>query len=105
MSEMSKVEEVARALKEKIASYDWVYFRDLGATCLIDGDIDMNDVAKAAIEAMKKPTEAMLAAGSFALEGLTEEDAKRLGEEEHFQSGAWQAEAVLSAMIDAALKE
>jgi len=54
--EQSMVERVARAMKAKLSADESdVYFRDDGGTCLVDGHVDMDALARAAIEAMKDP--------------------------------------------------
>jgi hypothetical protein len=78
MSEMSKVEEVARAIcAENCEDYDML-------------PSIHKSVARAAIEALRKPTEAMIEAGN---------------EQERYDEGSAGAELHWQVMIDAALKE
>ena len=73
MSEPAEmVERVARAIHEEFAKNKcaWVSrLEDRGLTDVtIDGVFDLKDVARAAIEAMREPTEAMAAAGQTMLD-------------------------------------
>ncbi|RVD36868.1 hypothetical protein EN742_21550 [Mesorhizobium sp. M4A.F.Ca.ET.020.02.1.1] len=88
------VDKVASAAIEAIKAGDSVYVRDDGNTFLIDGDVDMKAVARAAIQAMREPTQAMLDAVSKA-----EEDGGYIAAAfEHMEvDDAW------PIMIDAAL--
>jgi len=66
----------------------------------------MGDIAaRAAIEAMREPTEAMITAGGEKGYGHTREQAEEWAKEEKFDSYAEEAVAYWRSMIDAALKE
>lgn len=91
MSEM--VERVARAIYEKANEQSPVVGTghaeaDDGKT-ILDGAYDLLAIARAAIEAMRVPTEKMIAAGMTCESGTYEEDVPR----------------IFTAMIDAALEE
>ena len=79
---MTKLEEVARAI---CAANDFSKWCGCGGKC-----DDMQNRARAAIKAMKGPTEEMTSVGQFA--------------PSHAVSGAGRANATYEAMIDAALE-
>jgi hypothetical protein len=95
MGEMSKVEEVARAMwsqRVKFAAEQGINLSDKD----IDRMLVSNGVleeAKAAIEAMRGPTEAMLEAGAVVDDDFSEAAPERA------------CFMIYHAMIDAALKE
>lgn len=82
----SKVEEVARAMHDavNVTGEPWVYVKG-DAYC----EAQMT-CARAAIEAMREPNDAMLMAGGEAILNADEE---------------WKSNACYRAMIDAALRE
>jgi len=96
------LEKVARAIEASLRNdreqHGAVYVGpedELGATVLVDGDVDFLVLARAAIAAMREPTEEMVRAGIRALNvagyGMPE-----YGPED-------EAEMAFNAMIDAAL--
>jgi hypothetical protein len=92
MTEM--VERVARAIKERLAEIEDVYFRDDGSDCTIDGHVDIEDLARAAIEAMREPTQEILDAPAVP---------NALGDDENYSD--IDVREAYQAMIDAALKD
>lgn len=95
MSEMT--ERVARAIRDALkpnATFSDPYISDGDSGPIIDGMFDMEGIARAAIEAMREPNEAMIAAGHST-----------------FREAAWEAPTdeeirrAYVAMADAALKK
>lgn len=62
-------------------------------------------VARAAIEAMREPTEAMIAAGAWSNYGWTREQSIERGKEAVYDEYASNAASIYRDIIDAALKE
>lgn len=89
MSEMSKVEEVARAIYDELAQKNVGAGDNLRSVYVAD-QIDLVALAKAAIEPMRKPTKTMIEAGN---------------EQDRYDEGSAGAELHWQVMIDAALKE
>jgi hypothetical protein len=87
------VERVARAILADIKSCD-SYVMPHADTGLmtVDGHFDIADLARAAITALREPTEAMIRAGRIEIDG------DDLGGSDAVARDAWRA------MIDAALK-
>ena len=90
---MQMIGRVARAILSKVPS-------GYGMT-----EAESIDYAKAAIEAMREPTEEMVEAGGTANYGHPREDAVEWAKEEKWDAAAHEAVFLYTAMIDAALQE
>lgn len=84
------IERCAKAIYEKLNAHGCAYLSDYGddlaEVVVVEGRVDLLDIARAVIEEMRKPTEEMV-------------DATGGGECNKWARGAW------ALMIDAALKE
>lgn len=63
---MNMIEKVAKAIHSLLLKDDWSWVEENPTTmnCVtLDGNFDLNEIAKAAIEAMKEPTEEMVKEG------------------------------------------
>ena len=105
MSEM--VERVARAIAvDALRQNPMLEIMDGGLGYYDDYDnkaYDCVEIARAAIEAMRLPTEAMTEAGAMQSGGATKEQAIEWAKLDKFESRQMEAEDIFIAMIDAAL--
>lgn len=111
MPEMTMIERVARAIYHQMDDHVKRY----GSGCVesiadlndvsIEGRVDLLEIAKAAIEAMREPTEAMVEAGGEANYGWTRAESAERAKEAVFEEHASNAKVLYQGVVDAALKE
>ena len=95
---MDMVEKVTEALRAAVAGKDYVWHDSNPGdrSVAIDGVVDIRDLARAAIAALREPTPEMVEAGGETRPCSWREDVGRDDEA---------AETAYQAMIDAALEE
>jgi hypothetical protein len=108
--EMTMIERCAKAIYAKLNDEmrGDGYLSDISddmTDVVVDGRVDLLAVAKAVIEEMREPTEAMVEAGGEAYYGHPRASAVEWAKEDKFDLHAADAAIFYAAMVNAALKE
>lgn len=95
------IEKIARAIADNIEAQGATLAEISGDdVTMVDGDLSFKLIARAAVEAMREPTEAMLAETHELVIGFGGDDGTY-----NIHCEDWQAKDVWMTMIDVALKE